>query len=118
MGRLNPRFRFRTSRVRTSAEQRQRHRVAVDEVPAADRANLTIAEEAGAGVSPEQFIESLGVVMALTKQVAPPSGAGKDERCERAHAARSHINEHMPEVGVGARPVPKLKLKGLTNPGQ
>jgi hypothetical protein len=90
----------------------------VDEVSAAYRTDLAVAKETRTGVLPEQFVEGLGIVMTLPEEVASAACAGKDERCKWAQPTSRDIDEHLPKVRIGTRPVPQLELKRLSNPGQ
>ena len=62
------------------AKQYGASRVAVHEVSPCNRPNFAIAEEAGAWVGTEYFGHHTRIVVGGSKQVAPSSAAGKDQR--------------------------------------
>src|SRR3954471_18237089 len=82
-------------------QQRDRRRVAMDEVRAADGADLAVAKEAGGGEGAEVLAERVGVVMRDAKEAFAAAGAGEDERGEGLHAMARLLEEEALEVLVG-----------------
>ena len=90
----------------------------MNKIPTPHGTDFAVAKEARAGVRPHQIVKGAGVVMPLAKKVAAPTRAGEDEGGERPDSAGGNVQQHVSQIRVSTHPITKLKLKGLTHPGQ
>src|SRR4029453_12799213 len=93
-------------------------RVVVEEVPAADRRKLAVAEEADQREVAEPIADERHIVVGDAEKRAPRTGAIEvaAEGGPPAPQARRHVVEHRREIVAGRLGVADLELHGLAHP--